>query len=152
MRLCQSASITAGLFTLALIGAADRPAAQPLNELPPARAPCSVLSGQPCHPSFCVVFHLGPCFPQYLPPIGQDLRLTIVSTDDVDAANGSESAKPEQVAAREQEATNGAEETALDSIRAMYAALRGCWVPPPKDSARHGMNTPYVLRSNATAR
>jgi hypothetical protein len=38
MRLCQSASFVAGLFTLALIGAVDRPAAQPLNKLPPARA------------------------------------------------------------------------------------------------------------------
>ena len=34
--------------------------------------------------SFCSVFHRGPCFPHYLPPIGQDLRLTIVSTDDTD--------------------------------------------------------------------
>ena len=43
---------------------------------------CSVLSGRPCHPSFCGVFHRGPCLPYYLPPIGEDLRLTIVSTDD----------------------------------------------------------------------
>ncbi len=46
-----------------------------------------MLSGHPCHPSFCGVFHGGPCFPDYLPPIGQDLRLTIVSTDDNDPAN-----------------------------------------------------------------
>jgi hypothetical protein len=26
----------------------------------------------------------------------------------------------------------------------MYAALRACWVPPPKDSARHGME--YTIR------
>jgi hypothetical protein len=26
----------------------------------------------------------------------------------------------------------------------MYAALRACWVPPPKDSARHGME--YTVR------
>ena len=146
MRLCQSASIVAALSTLALIGAVDHAAAQPLNELPPARAPCSVLSGQPCHPSFCDVFHLGPCFPQYLPPIGQDLRLTIVSTDNADATNGSaaESAKPDQLATSEQKVTNTAEENPLDSIRAMYAALRACWVPPPKDSARHGME--YTIR------
>jgi hypothetical protein len=37
--------------------------------------------------SFCGVFHRGPCFPQYLPPIGQDLRLTIVSTDENDPAS-----------------------------------------------------------------
>jgi hypothetical protein len=36
--------------------------------------------------SFCTVFHRGPCFPRYFPPIGQDLRLTIVSTDDNDPA------------------------------------------------------------------
>jgi hypothetical protein len=146
MRLCQSASIIAGLFALTLIGALHGPAAQPLNELPPARAPCSVLSGEPCHPSFCDIFHLGPCFPQFLPPIGQDLRLTIVSIDDADTANGSapETAKPEQAAASEPEATNAAEEKPLDSIRAMYAALRACWVPPPKDSARHGME--YTIR------
>jgi hypothetical protein len=66
--------------------------AQPLNRLPPARAPCSVLSGQPCHPSFCGVFHLRPCFPYYLPPLGQDLQLTIVSTDGDAAENVRESA------------------------------------------------------------
>jgi hypothetical protein len=87
---------------------------------------CSVLSGRPCHPSFCGVFHRGPCQPYYLPPIGQDLRLTIETTDD-NAANN-----------------NGAEHSELDSIGAMYAALRACWVPPPKDEARHGMQ--YTVR------
>jgi hypothetical protein len=32
----------------------------------------------------------------------------------------------------------------LDSIREMYAALRACWTPPPKDEARHGME--YTVR------
>jgi len=127
------------------IGAANRVAAQ-LNRLPPARAPCSVLSGLPCHPSFCSVFHLGPCFPQYLPPIGQDLRLTIVSTDDDDAAN-----KPvnpakagSDVAKDSDDADKTAEAKPLDSIGEMYAALRACWTPPPKDEARHGME--YTIR------
>jgi hypothetical protein len=86
---------------------------------------CSVLSGRPCHPSFCGVYHRRPCQPYYLPPIGEDLRLTIETTDD----NGP---------------ANGAEQPALDSIGAMYAALRACWVPPPKDEARHGMQ--YTVR------
>jgi hypothetical protein len=112
---------------------------QPLNRLPPARAPCSVLSGRPCHPSFCGVFHAGPCFPQYLPPIGEDLRLTIVSTDDTAAENqggasGKTSANPE----------SKPEQKPLDSIGELYAALRACWVPPPKDAARHGME--YTIR------
>ena len=112
---------------------------QPLNRLPPARAPCSVLSGRPCHPSFCGVFHAGPCFPQYLPPIGEDLRLTIVSTDDTapenqGGASGKTSANPE----------SEPEQKPLDSIGELYAALRACWVPPPKDAARHGME--YTIR------
>lgn len=99
-----------------------------------SRAPCSVLSGRPCHPSFCGLNHRGPCFPEYLPPIGQDLRLTIESNDDNDSAakgGASADAKPDQ-------------DKSLDSISDMYAALRACWVPPPKDEARHGMQ--YSVR------
>ena len=110
--------------------------AQPLNHLPPARAPCSVLSGQPCHPSFCDIFHLGPCFPQYLPPIGQDLRLTIISTDDDAKENATQGA--------DANAEQTADDRKLDSIRDMFAALRACWVPPAKDEARHGME--YTIR------
>jgi hypothetical protein len=106
---------------------------------------CSVLSGIPCHPSFCGVFHGGPCMPYYLPPIGEDLRLTIVSTDDNDPAdNNAGAAKNDQAG----DQTGGENDTAsdhpLDSIRDMFAALRACWVPPPKDEARHGME--YTIR------
>ncbi len=110
-------------------------AARELNHVPPARAPCSVLSGHPCHPSFCDVFHRGPCFPQYPPPLGGGLRLTIVSTDD-----GEPAAKPATVDSD----NHAADDRELGSIREMYAALRGCWVPPPKDEARHGME--YTVR------
>jgi hypothetical protein len=88
---------------------------------------CSVLSGRPCHPSFCGVYQRRPCQPYYLPPIGEDLRLTIETTDDNGPGNGGD-----------------AEQPALDSIGTMYAALRACWVPPPKDEARHGMQ--YTVR------
>jgi hypothetical protein len=106
---------------------------------------CSVLSGIPCHPSFCGVFHRGPCLPYYLPPFGEDLRLTIVSTDDNDPAdNNAGAAKNDQAG----DQTGGENDTAsdhpLDSIRDMFAALRACWVPPPKDEARHGME--YTIR------
>jgi hypothetical protein len=80
--------------------------------------------------SFCSVFHRGPCFPRYLPPIGQDLRLTIVPTDDNDPTR--------KVGG---DADTAAEDHTLDSISQMYAALRACWVPPPKDKARHGMQS-----------
>ena len=89
--------------------------------------------------SFCSTFDLGPCFPQFLPPIGQDLRLTIVSTDDDGARNGP--------GATDQHADNPdgpADKNPLNSISEMYAALRTCWTPPPKDEGRHGME--YTIR------
>jgi hypothetical protein len=105
---------------------------------------CSVLSGRPCHPSFCGVFHRGPCLPYYLPPIGEDLRLTIVSTDDDPTHKDAGAANSDQAASGNETANDTAEEHPLDSIRAMFAALRACWVPPPKDEARHGME--YTVR------
>jgi hypothetical protein len=105
-----------------------------LSSLQQYPAPCSVFSRHPCNPSFCGVFHHGPCFPYYLPPLGQDLRLTIVSTDEDDAPveNG-----------RVESGRDG-DEPALGSIRDMFAALRACWVSPPKPDARHGME--YTIR------
>jgi hypothetical protein len=109
---------------------------------------CSVLSGRPCHPSFCGVFHRGPCLPYYLPPIGEDLRLTIVSTDDNAAGKDAGAANSDRAGSGDETANETANDTAddrpLDSIRAMFAALRACWVPPPKDEARHGME--YTIR------
>jgi hypothetical protein len=99
-----------------------------------------VLSGHPCHPSFCGVFHGGPCFPDYLPPIGEDLRLTIVSTDE----NGPASEPSGDAGTGSSNAETNADDHTLDSISAMYAALRACWVPPPRDVARHGME--YTIR------
>jgi hypothetical protein len=127
--------------------------ASALNRVPPARAPCSVLSGHPCHPSFCSVFQRGPCFPEFLPPIGQDLRLTIVSTDDNDPPNkqGGDADKSANDAKGADESNNNgeapdnaADDHTLDTIRAMFATLRECWVPPPKNEARHGME--YTVR------
>jgi hypothetical protein len=80
--------------------------------------------------SGCSVFRRGPCFPNSLPPIGQDLRLTIISTD--------------ETAAADQGDTPGADDRPLNSIRDLFAALRGCWVPPPKDEAHQGME--YTIR------
>jgi hypothetical protein len=109
---------------------------------------CSVLSGRPCHPSFCGVFHGGPCLPYYLPPIGEDLRLTIVSTDDEPAGRDAGAAKSDQTSDQSgsdnETANDTADEHPLDSIGAMFAALRACWVPPPKDEARPGME--YTIR------
>lgn len=104
---------------------------------------CSVLSGIPCHPSFCGVFHRGPCLPYYLPPLGEDLRLTIVSSDDTDRADNN-AAQNDQAGDQSGGENATASDHPLDSIRDMFAALRACWVPPPKDEARHGME--YTIR------
>jgi hypothetical protein len=103
---------------------------------------CSVLSGRPCHPSFCGVFHRGPCMPYYLPPIGEDLRLTIVSTDD--DATGKDAAAANNGGDQTAGENDTADDHPLDSISAMFAALRACWLPPPQDEARHGME--YTIR------
>src|SRR5208283_4075531 len=59
---------------------------------------------------------------------------TIVSTDDTDPADRSapDADKSADDAAK-------AEEKPVNSIGDMFAALRACWVPPPRDAARHGM-------------
>jgi hypothetical protein len=105
---------------------------------PPHQVPVSPAPGRggalsnlyPYH-STCSVFRHHPCFPYYLPPIGQDLRLTIVSTDE----NASQTEHHESVET---------DEHPLDSIRDMFAALRACWVPPPKEEGHHGME--YTIR------
>jgi hypothetical protein len=142
-----SALAAAGALVLAapgIAGFAGTAVATSLNHVPPARAPCSVLSNHPCHPSFCGVFHRGPCFPYYLPPLGQDLQLTIVSTDTDNPNHQPDAKESEEKSADAAAEKSGAEDRKLDTIREMFAALRGCWQPPPKDEARHGME--YTVR------
>ena len=75
-----------------------------------------------------------------LRPIGQDLRLTIVSTDENDPASN----PGDDIDKDRGNAVKAAHEKSVDSIREMNAALHTCWMPPPKDSARHGME--YTIR------
>ncbi len=136
---CGVIGLVAGLAGL------TREAAAQLGIPPYSRAPPSVFSGHPYHPEFCSVFHRGPCFPDYLPPIGQDLRLTIISTDDDGAAgNNGEKNVDKSGDDTKNDAAGDKDDKPLDSIGDMYAALRACWVPPPKDAARHGME--YTVR------
>ena len=90
----------------------------------PAGAFCSVFSRHPCAPAVCSVFHRGACIPDYGTPVGQDLRLTV------------ESAAPAPSVPRDD---NDGSEHKLDTICAMFDALRACWVPPTKDEALAGM-------------
>ena len=133
-------TIAVGCAAIGVAGAAIATDAQAQVRQPPAQAPCSVLNGRPCHPSFCGVFHRGPCFPDYLPALGEDLRVTIISTDD----NGTISQPSGNAGAGKADIGADANDHTVDSIMAMFAALRACWVPPPKDQARHGMQ--YTIR------
>jgi hypothetical protein len=116
-----------GAIGLAAAGAA----AQAGGRLDYPSAPCSVLSGYPCHPPFCSVFQRGPCFPEYLPPVGEGLRLTAAATE------GTAQDKPP---------TDRRDEGQLiNTIQDMFDVLRACWVPPPRDKARHGMEYTIIF-------
>jgi len=105
--------------------------------LPPG-TPCSVLSNHPCNPGGCSVFRRGPCFPEILPSIGQDLRLTIVSENSGNIATNGEALAPARTVGAS-DTPRDAPEHRLNTIRDLFDALRACWVPPPQDEERHGM-------------
>jgi hypothetical protein len=93
-----------------------------IDATPFSHAPCSVLSGRPCTPSFCSVLGRGPCIPEIDYPVGENLQLTIKTVPSRDDA--AKYQKPDRD---------------LDSIGDLFAALRACWSPPPAGAAREGM-------------
>ena len=93
-----------------------------INPTPFSHAPCSVLDGRPCTPSFCSVFNHGPCIPDIDYPYGENLQLTI------------QAVPPQKDAAKYQRPDHD-----LDTIADLFAELRSCWSPPPEDSARADM-------------
>jgi hypothetical protein len=103
-----------------------------------AHAQCSVFSRHPCVPGVCSVFSRHPCVGAPLDTYGENLQLTIVST-------GPD--QPTDSPTHGADATSGADTPArdpdgkqqLNTIREMFAALRACWVPPPQNEARPGM-------------
>jgi hypothetical protein len=109
------------MAAIAVAGTADARQRQ-INATPFSHAPCSVLDGQPCTPSFCSVFNHGPCIPEIDYPYGENLQLTVDS-----------------VPSREDAAKYQKPNHDLDTIGDLFAALRSCWSPPPADSAHQGM-------------
>jgi hypothetical protein len=107
---------------MSVTGAADARQRHQINPTPFSHAPCSVLSGEPCTPSFCSVFNHGPCIPEIDYPYGENLQLTIESVPSRDDA------------AKYQKPGHD-----LDTIGDLFAELRSCWSPPPADAARQGM-------------
>jgi hypothetical protein len=111
-----------------LVGIVVLGSAMLLPPTSPANAVCSVFDKHPCMPTVCSVFRRGPCIPEIDYPIGQDLRLTIetVAVDE----------NPERASTRDR--VDEADRK-LATLRDMFDALRACWVPPPKEEARAGM-------------
>jgi hypothetical protein len=105
-----------------IVASADARERRHIDPTPFAHAPCSVLSGEPCTPSFCSVFNHGPCIPEIDYPIGENLQLTIQSEPAHDDA--AKYQKPDHD---------------LGTIGDLFAALRACWSPPPADASREGM-------------
>ena len=93
-----------------------------IDATPFAHAPCSVLSGEPCTPSFCSVFNHGPCIPEIYYPYGENLQVTI-----------------QTVPAKDDEGKYRRPDHDLDTIGDLFAELRSCWSPPSPDVAREGM-------------
>jgi hypothetical protein len=113
-----------------LLGAAAFLAAAVVSPRSSHALVCSVLDGHPCiyrpFHQVCGVFRRHPCAPELQYPFSEQLQLTIESRDrESDAAPGRD------------EADGGAAER-LGTIRAVFAALRSCWVPPAKEDSRPG--------------
>jgi hypothetical protein len=91
-----------------------------------------VLGAEPCHPAaVCSVFHDGPCFPDGGAPIGQTVRIRIAASE--------EAGKDKPVNDRRDEGK------LVNTLHDMFAALRVCWVPPPPDKSRPGMEYTIVF-------
>jgi hypothetical protein len=74
----------------------------------------------------CSVFRHHPCTPELAYPFSEQLQLTIESRDhDADAP-------------RERGEADHENSEQLDTIRAVFSALRSCWVPPAKEDSRVG--------------
>lgn len=107
---------------LSVAGAAEARRRHQIDATPFSHAPCSVLEGRPCTPSFCSVFNHGPCIPEIDYPYGENLQLTIQTVPS--KGDAAKYVRPDHD---------------LDTIGDLFAELRSCWSPPAADTAREGM-------------
>jgi hypothetical protein len=115
-------SLIVAVAGIAIAGTADARRRRPIDATPFSHALCSVFDRRPCTPSFCSVFDRGPCIPEIDYPYGENLQLTIQSVPSRDDA--AKYRKPDHD---------------LNTIGDLFAELRSCWMPPPADAARQGM-------------
>lgn len=119
------AFLIGGVFLVAF-GAPGRAHSPPIY-LP---SPCSVLNAEPCHPAVCDVSHDGSCFPDHGTPTGQRPRMTVATSE--------ENARDKPLKDRRDEGQ------LVNTLHDMFAALRVCWLPPPPEKSRPGME--YTIR------
>jgi hypothetical protein len=110
-----------------LIGSGVLAAALMAADVEPAGSSCSGFTRHPCFPTACSVFASRYCIPYPNYWIGQDLRLTI------------ESASAGDTPASGALAQDASGEHKLDTLHAVFDALRACWIPPAKEEAHPGM-------------
>jgi len=115
-----------------------------VSDVTPASANCSVFDRHPCAPTVCSVFRRRPCIPEILPPISEDLRLTIESAATVAAGPDD----PTTAQAHHGEADPS--EHKIDTIQELFDALRSCWIPPSMEDARPGMQMSVRLSFKRT--
>ncbi len=106
------------ILALALAGAAAARRRHQIDATPFSHAPCSVLEGRPCTPSFCSVFNHGPCIPEIDYPYGENLQLTVQTLPPKDEA--AKYVRPDHD---------------LDTIGDLFAELRSC---PSRAAGRCG--------------
>jgi hypothetical protein len=123
----------------ALLALAALAAGGAVVDAPPAAAVCRVCDRHPCHPTFCSVFQRRPCIPEIEYPLGQDLRLTIEAEDNGENALVGARQDLDHPRVDRAKADSSSADGKLDTLTALFEALRGCWVPPPRDAARPGM-------------
>jgi len=114
----------AGPFGTAAFAAGAALAGEALAVVP-AQAVCGVFDRYPCAPTVCSVFLRRPCLPEFEPPIGEDLRLTIRTDPSGERAEG---------ASRDIRS-----DRQVGTISQLFALLRGCWTPAPLGDVPHDM-------------
>jgi hypothetical protein len=95
-----------------------------------APSSCSGPGAASCHPAVCSVFDDGSCVAHEGAPIGRTPRVTIAASEETTLD------KPLNDRRDEGQLVN--------TLHDMFEALHACWMPPPPDKARPGME--YTIK------
>jgi hypothetical protein len=115
----------------AMVGGAACAALGAIAEAQQGGIICGVLGHDPCAPTVCSPLSGWPCEPQYPFPLGETLQLTVNSTQ----ANQGQPVDHDHP---------------INTIRAMFTALRACWQPPDAEEAHAGMQMSVRFAFNRT--